>query len=447
MQSNIRKILEIETRVIDRLANLDNSGTQPKQNISDRSAKGLLKHIEARHYDNGDIHIFPLIDENIEVRKLLINGEDKLNDEIRITGFKSNKRQPYVIKTKLKGFLDNQIFIETSFRDNILVMEVGPTLIKSGAYNPFEKNKSNQIDFLEKVGPGNWLIRSGRHEVNKPINLEGHVTIEPGVNLIFNNSSYFLITGTIDILGTKTRPVKFSAQNDVWKGFYLRSNSSKSVINHLLVENTAALNAGILNLTGGFTIYNSDISISALEINQTVAEDAINIVNSKIDINDLKISGSRSDAFDCDFCVGDIYNSSINGSGGDGFDFSGSTVRLRDVFIENIKDKAVSAGENSKLQVLDSEFNRVGVGIAAKDSSEVAGKELSITDYGLYAGMTYQKKSIFGRFSSLNITDVHFEGVNPFKRQMGTDLIVNGFEILETDLSVKDLYSQGVMKK
>lgn len=447
LQSNITKILTNKTSVIDRLVSLGNKPMHPRQNILDQGAKKLPKHIEARHYDNGDIHIFPLIDETIEVKKLLINGENVLNEETQITGFKPNKRQPYVIQTKLKGFLDNQISIETSFRGNIRVTKVGPTFIKSGVYNPFEKNKFNQFDFLEKVGPSNWLIRSGRYEVNKPINLEGHLTIEPGVNLIFDKKSYFLVTGTIDILGTKTHPVKFSAQNDVWKGFYLRSNSSKSVVNHLLVENMAALNAGILNLTGGFTIYNSEISINALEINQTLAEDAINIVNSKIDIDNLKINGSRSDAFDCDFCVGSIHNSSINGSGGDGFDFSGSTVRLGAVLIENVKDKAISAGENSKLQVLDSVFNRVGVGIAAKDSSEVSGKELSISDYVLYAGMTYQKKSIFGRFSSLNITDVYFEGVNPFKRQMGTDLIVNDVEILETDLSVKDLYSQGIMKK
>ena len=447
LQSNITKILRNKTSVIDRLASLGNIHTQPRQDISDQRAKRLPKHIEARHYDNGEIHIFPLIHKNINIKKLLINGENVLKDEILIKGFKSNKRQPYVIRTKLKGFLDNQISIETSLRHNIRVMEVGPTLMKSGAYNPFEKNKFDQIDFLEKVGPNNWLIKSGRYEVNKPINLEGHLTIERGVSLIFNNRSHFLVTGTIAILGTETQPVKFSAQNDVWKGFYLRSNSSKSEINHLLVENTAGLNAGILNLTGGFTIYNSDISINALEINGTSAEDAINIVNSKIDINDLKISESRSDAFDCDFCVGYIYNSSIDGSGGDGFDFSGSTVRLKDVLIENVKDKAISAGENSKLQVLDSAFNRVGVGIAAKDSSAVSGKKLLIKDYALYAGMTYQKKSIFGQFSSLKITDVHFEGVNPFKRQMGTDLIVNDIEILETGFSVKDLYSQGIMKK
>jgi hypothetical protein len=447
LQSNIKKILKNQTNVINRLAFIDNNTAQPKQNVSNQVAKRLPKHIEARHYDNGEIHIFPLIDETIEVKKLLVKGKNILKNETKITGFKINKIQPYVIQTELKGLWDNQIFIETSLKDNIRLEKVGPTLIRSGTYNPFEKNKTNQGDFLEKVGPNSWLIKSGHYEVNDPINLEGHLSIEPGVNLIFNNRSYFLITGTIDILGTKTQPVKFGSQDKFWKGFYLRSNSSKSVINHLIVENTAELKAGILNLTGGFTIYNSDLSIRSLEINQTIAEDAINIVNSKIDINDLRINGSKSDAFDCDFCIGNIYNSSIYSSGGDGFDFSGSTVELKNVLVENVKDKAVSAGENSKLKLIDSSFNNIGVGIASKDASEVLGRDLSITNYTMHAGMTYQKKSIFGRFSSLNIMDVQSDSTSAFKRQTGTDLIINGVEVVETDIGVKDMYSQGVMRK
>ena len=67
--------------------------------------------------------------------------------------------------------------------------------------------------------------------------------------------------------------------------------------------------------------------IDNLEFHGTTAEDALNIVNSKIDINRLRIYDAV-DAFDCDFCKGSINESKVVQSGGDGFDFSGSNVEL-----------------------------------------------------------------------------------------------------------------------
>ena len=61
--------------------------------------------------------------------------------------------------------------------------------------------------------------------------------------------------------------------------------------------------------------------------------------------------------------------------------------------------------------------------------------------------MTYQKKSIFDRYSSLNLRNVQVTGTAPYKRQVGTELQIDGSYVSESELSVKDMYSQGVMKK
>ena len=60
----------------------------------------------------------------------------------------------------------------------------------------------------------------------------------------------------------------------------------------------------------------------------------------------------------------------------------------------------------------------MGVGIAVKDASDVVGDQLVFKDYTLYAGMTYQKKSIFDRYSSLNLRNVQVTGTAPYKRQV-----------------------------
>lgn len=447
IKNNIEMIQKSKKTAVKRLSKLDRNRLTAKNIITDQQAKQLPKHIEARHYDNGEVLIFPLIDDKIYVTQIFVDGQKLLQEPIQISGFKKNKLEPYVIQTELTGFFDEKIIIQTSYRDNLRSSSIGPTLNKSGAYNPFLKFGTSNVEFIENVGSKNLLIKSGTYRIKKPLHVKGHLTIEPGVKLLFDSDSFLLITGTVNIRGSTIRPVTFTATNNSWKGFYLRSNSSKSSINNLIVENTKSLNAGILNLTGGFTVYQSDLSVRNLAIDKTLAEDAINLVESKIDIKGLQIRGSKSDAFDCDFCIGHIENSSINGAGGDGFDFSGSHVKLSSILVENVQDKAVSAGENSTLQLANSVFKKIGVGIAAKDESEVVGEGITISKYGLHAAMTYQKKMIFNRFSSLDLQNVVFEGDNPFKRQTGTDLLINSMAIEATEFNVKEMYSQGIMKK
>ena len=214
-----------------------------------------------------------------------------------------------------------------------------------------------------------------------------------------------------------------------------------------MVNKTNATQVGILNLTGGFTIYNSDIVIENLYFQDSTAEDSINIVNSLIDINNLNIQRSISDGLDCDFCEGDIKNTYVGQIGGDAIDFSGSNVRMQNIKINDVKDKAISVGEKSFVRVSDGEFTNIGVGIASKDSSEAYLSNSQIRDFELFAAMTYQKKMIFGSESNLFLINTDTFGENPFRSQKGTNLFVDTVKISESDLNVEQMYSQGVMKK
>ena len=71
------------------------------------------------------------------------------------------------------------------------------------------------------------------------------------------------------------------SSNYDWKGIYILSNDKEeSLIENMIVQNTPATEAGILKLTGGFTIYDSDITIKNLLVDSTDAEDALNMLNS-----------------------------------------------------------------------------------------------------------------------------------------------------------------------
>ena len=122
-----------------------------------------------------------------------------------------------------------------------------------------------------------------------------------------------IIKGSIEVNGSNKKPVLMTSlyKDKNWKGYmYLMKKKEKqySKLQSLRVNNTQSTQIGILNLTGGTTFYNTKIFIDDLEINNSIAEDALNIVNGDINISKLNINRTRSDGFDCDFCEGNIDN-------------------------------------------------------------------------------------------------------------------------------------------
>ena len=75
------------------------------------------------------------------------------------------------------------------------------------------------------------------------------------------------------------------------------------------------------------------------------------------------------DAFDSDFCKGEIRSSSFVDVGNDGIDFSGSVVNIRDCLMQNCGDKGVSVGEESDVNVFASTIENCPIAFASKDLS------------------------------------------------------------------------------
>ncbi len=112
----------------------------------------------------------------------------------------------------------------------------------------------------------------------------------------------------------------------------------------------------------------------------------------------------------------------------------------------NVHDKGVSAGEGSVLDLSSIFMSKIGVGIAAKDGSTVVADDINIKDYQLHAAMSYVKKDFYGS-PSIAIKRITHNGINPFSRQRGSRMTVDGQEIPQKDVNVKTLYSNEVMRK
>ena len=195
----------------------------------------------------------------------------------------------------------------------------------------------------------------------------------------------------------------------------------------------------------GVTFYKSAVEMRNVSFEGSKAEDALNIVHSQFNIENSRFSNVSSDAFDSDFSDGAITSAHFRQVGGDGLDTSGSNVVVKNVTFTDITDKAVSAGENSRVSIERAQINRTGIGLASKDGSQLLVRLVNVEDFGLYAGMVYRKKSFYGN-AEMRIVESNLSTVNLIN-QRGNTLILNTQAIPDQDLDVDRLYAQGPMKK
>ena len=98
---------------------------------------------------------------------------------------------------------------------------------------------------------------------------------------------------------------------------------------------------------------------------------------------------------DSDFSNGEVNGTLFINIGNDALDFSGSLSKLNSVNIEGIGDKAISAGENSKIIGREINISDAEIGITSKDLSMVNLDEVKMDKTKLGFAI-YKKKEEFG---------------------------------------------------
>jgi hypothetical protein len=401
-------------------------------------------HLHVRHYRNGTVELYNLIPDDVIVEDITFKGESIIDNTFTVPSYLAST-SPYVIKTKVSGIQDNKIIVHTKYK-NFHKQTNNKITLLSETKNPLLRNDTQENEFLEKLKNGDYQFKKGNWIIKKPIIVNGNLHIERGTNIKFSNDSYLIVKGALIAIGSEDKPIILSSLANSWKGVYVLNATKESYLNNVIINNINALQDGLLKLTGGITFYKSNVNLKNVSIDNVLAEDALNIIESKFNIDSISINNTRSDGLDSDFSVGIISESKFLNIGGDALDFSGSNVDIYKVNAEYIKDKSISAGEASIIDINEANFNQVGVGIASKDGSKVSTKNCTITNYQLYAAMSYTKKEFYTS-PSLSLHNCNVEQGDAYMRQDGSYMSVNNVEIKEANLNVKKLYERGFMKK
>ena len=159
---------------------------------------------------------------------------------------------------------------------------------------------------------GTWTGANSPYQINGDITVhtDSALTIEPGVEVIFQGHYRFIINGIINAVGTQTDSIRFTAAipDTGWRGLRFMMSADTSYLAYCIIEYGKSTGGNIYDKRGGgIFCQNSQLKISHCSIRNNLAERYgggicfDNVLNDTIFITDC-----------------DITNNSTTGSDGDG---------------------------------------------------------------------------------------------------------------------------------
>jgi len=226
-----------------------------------------------------------------------------------------------------------------------------------------------------------------------------HVILKNGDIIDLVNNSSILSFSSFTINGDKNELVEIQSTDSTGQGIHIIQENNSSKINYLKFSNQFSLidtsKYNHWNLPSAFTIYGGQISVNNCTFKNIKSEDAINFFRCEYEFQNTRIENTFSDALDADFSNGFISNCKFINSGNDGVDISGGNLNVKECGFSSIKDKAVSAGEKSKLSITNSVIKNSSMGLISKDLSELKSLNNKIINCEI-GYCAFQKKGEFG---------------------------------------------------
>jgi spore coat protein CotH len=228
---------------------------------------------------------------------------------------------------------------------------------------------------------------SASREVAGAVELSGKVTISgavivpksvplilrPGTDITMKPRAIVLCYGGLTAIGTPEQRIRIHGDGSgkAWDTFAVvsRKAGQKVVMEYTDISDGGQAQINGMLFTGGFAVHNGDLEMAFCRIMAMQSEDGLNLKNGHIVMRNCLISETESDAFDLDFCTGEIRDSQFSHTGGDGIDFSGSRVLVAGCRFENIGDKGTSVGEDSHPILINNLYLGCNIGVSCKDLS------------------------------------------------------------------------------
>ncbi len=252
-------------------------------------------------------------------------------------------------------------------------------------------------DFLEIDSVAKTITcRPGRWEI-------GSLRIGPGFTFIvaagtelelMSAHGSIVSLSPVQLLGTAEAPVRIFTQTHA-KGLLVLNARDTSIVRYCKFERLSTCSTMGWSVSGAVNFYDSPVVLYNSSFTENRSEDALNIISSWFEMDNVVFTDIHADAFDGDFVEGTIRNSFFDQIGNDAIDVSGSRIQVDNVLISRVGDKGLSAGEESQLTAEKVVVKNSEIAIAVKDRS-VLTLENTLLENNQLAFTAFQKKPEFG---------------------------------------------------
>ncbi|MCD4781224.1 MAG: CotH kinase family protein [Candidatus Omnitrophica bacterium] len=319
------------------------------------------------------------------------------------------------------------------------------TFMRDGRFRA--QDNVQQFEFLV-VDPSRKqiLIKPGHWEIEQDIRIPAGYQVVgfEGVHLNLHHAAKIISYSPVKLIGTADHPVIIESSDATGQGLFVLQTQQDSVLEHVIFRNLSFPSSKWWQLTGAVTFYEAPVRIKQCLFQSNRAEDALNIIRSRFQIEETLFSDHAFDGLDVDFSDGSITKSSFVRCGNDGIDLSGSYVSMTRVRTLETRDKGISVGEQSEVHLRQVDIAQAGIGLAAKDRSVVCADGLSIQQSGIGLAL-FQKKSEFGP-ASMQGEQVTFDEVKiPYLVEDSSTLELDG-KIIPADQDQFDQYLSHLKK-
>lgn len=231
------------------------------------------------------------------------------------------------------------------------------------------------------------------------------ILLAPGVGIYSEGKSHFA--------GTPEEPIRISgSHHEPWASIGITGpQTAGTVFEHVHVDEGSIGKLNELRFRGMLNVYNCPhVTLRHCRIGANrIGDDAVNLAESSIVVEDCSWTDARSDALDLDMCTGHVANCRWENSGNDGLDLMGCVVTVRDCQISGSGDKGISVGENTRLKAVRNSISRCLLGTEIKDDS-VAEFVECVFEHCHTAVHSYQKKWFYAAGGTCALIDCRISG-------------------------------------
>jgi hypothetical protein len=308
-----------------------------------------------------------------------------------------------------------------------------------------ELSSRQQLRFSEERAKlpehGDSILFDGSYTFNTDVYIpEGkQVVLKAGTQINLTNGAGFFSLSAINSEGTENNRVEFFSGDQNSQGVHILQAKGRSVLKHTRFNQLGNIRKGGWQTPSAVTFYEADVDFYNCTFEANIdCDDALNTVRSDFYAKNCTFINTFADAFDSDFCTGKVVDCIFQNIGNDAIDFSGSLVTITGCEMYEVTDKAISAGENSKLIAENCIIEKATIGIASKDSSHVELNNIEMYKV-VYGFVSFIKKPEYGP-ASIEAENLKMKRVMVFHQiEEGSVLNVNNRVIhgRERNLAIK----------